>query len=182
MKKLLVIGAASVLGLGLIYFSPVNRMLKEDVAVEEVVIEDLPTSNAASTVSAPSTSVSVVSDQVVTGITQAVGSSVTPLADGSSITTVEDGRGNRVESRFINGDRQVKGIIVNTSADGSKQVRVMLADGSSRMMNSEPIGNVIRATPSQIASALGVFGDLTVKTTPTPFPEPSPESTPSLSN
>lgn len=182
MKKSLIIAGVAVLGLALLYFSPLNRAVKNAVPVEEVVIEDLPEQQGISIAESPAVSAAVSPGQLLTGITQSVGSSVKSLDDGSSITTVDDGRGNRVESRFLIGERQVKGIIVNTSADGSKQVRIILADGSSRLMASEPVADVISATPSQIATALGVFGDLTVKTTPTPFPDPSPESTPSSSS
>lgn len=177
MKKTLIILAVIALAAALLYLSPLNRAEKASAPVEEVVIEDRPSAQSAQLGTSTSQAATAVSsNQVVTGIISPAGSTVTPLSDGSSITTVEDGRGNRVESRFIDGDRQIKGIIVNTSVDGAKQVRIMLADGSSKLLGSEPLTDVIRATPSQIASALGVFGDLTIRKTPTPFVEPSPSN------
>lgn len=178
MKKILTIVACVGLAALLLYFSPLNRLSSVHGPAEEVVIEDAP---PASQISAPATvSVpSAASDQMITGQVTKAGSSVTSLEDGSSITTVEDGKGNRVESRFMDSDRQIRGVVVNTAADGSKQVRIMLADGSSRLLPSEPVPDVIKASPSQIASALGIFGDLTVKRAPTPVVDPNPEPSPS---
>lgn len=110
--------------------------------------------------------------QVITGITGPAGSEVKTLSDGTSVTSVDDGRGNRVESRFFTDHKQIKGVVVDSFQNKTKSVRIILADGSSRMMASEPIADVIRATPSQIASVLGITGDLTIKTTPTPVVEP----------
>jgi hypothetical protein len=81
--------------------------------------------------------------------------------DGSEITTSVDAYGVKTETRVFRNNPRVSKVVVTTSADGRRTVRVYSPKGEEKVVDN--IGDALSETGDAIASAAGWVGDKTVE-------------------
>ncbi len=77
--------------------------------------------------------------------------------DGSRITTMYDGFGNKTETRFFDDNPLVQIISVRTSASGEKQVSVFAQNGEVKQLPANMLDKVLTAPANDLAAAAGIF-------------------------
>lgn len=76
--------------------------------------------------------------------------------DNSRISVVTDRYGNRIETRTFNQDPQLALIVLQTSADGKKQVFVYGQNGDVKSVPENMLNKIMTAPANEIASAAGI--------------------------
>ncbi len=78
-------------------------------------------------------------------------------SDGSKITTMYDGYGNKTETKVFGNDSRLKMVIVRTSADGSKQVFVYGHNGEVKSVPQNMFDKVLKSPSGEIANAAQIY-------------------------
>src|SRR5512132_3001033 len=82
--------------------------------------------------------------------------------DGSEITTSVDANGVRTETRVFHNNPRVAKVVV-TTRDGKRTVMVYAPSGEARELNKNEQEDVLEATGTAIADAVGFVADKTVE-------------------
>lgn len=77
--------------------------------------------------------------------------------DGSRVTTMFDGHGNKTEMRFFDSDPLLQSIMIRTSAKGETQVSVYGQNGTVRQLPDNMLGKAMSASGSELATAAGIY-------------------------
>ncbi|MDQ6788871.1 MAG: hypothetical protein M3033_18870 [Acidobacteriota bacterium] len=77
-------------------------------------------------------------------------------SDGSQVTTMYDGHGNKTEMRFFDSDPILQSVMVRTSARGERQVSVYGQNGLVRALPDNMLDKAMSASASALASAAGI--------------------------
>ncbi|HEX3280203.1 MAG TPA: hypothetical protein VHR36_03145 [Pyrinomonadaceae bacterium] len=94
---------------------------------------------------------------------QAVATNATRAgADGSEITTSVDANGVKTETRVFHNNPRVSKVVV-TTRDGKRTVMVYAPSGEARELNKNEPEDVLEATGTAIADAVGFVADKTVE-------------------
>jgi hypothetical protein len=95
--------------------------------------------------------------------TKAVASTDTRVGpDNSEITTSVDANGGRTETRVFHNNPRVSKVVV-TTRDGKRTVTVYSPSGEARELNKNEPEDVLEATGTAIADAVGFVADKTVE-------------------
>jgi len=94
--------------------------------------------------------------------------------DGSRVTTMFDGHGNKTEMRFFNNDPLLQTIMIRTSAKGETQVSVYGQNGRVRQLPDNMLGKAMSASASELATAAGIYEGRSETPTPTVVPNQPP--------
>jgi hypothetical protein len=78
-------------------------------------------------------------------------------SDNSKITTMVDRFGNKTETRHFNYHPRVSFILLQTSADGKKQVFVYGQNGEVKSLPENMLNEVLTASPDEIANSAGII-------------------------
>ena len=81
------------------------------------------------------------------------------LADGSEITTTVDANGTKTETRTFANNPRVSRVVVTTSRDGKRTVKVYSPQGESKEIND--VGDALEATGDKLADGAGWVADKT---------------------
>jgi hypothetical protein len=87
--------------------------------------------------------------------------------DGSEITTMFDGHGNKTEMRVFNSDPLLQSIMVRTSAKGERQVSVYGQNGRVRQLPDNMLDKAMSAQARELANAAGIYEGRKEVSTPT---------------
>ena len=107
--------------------------------------------------------------------------------DGSQITTMDDGHGNLIQTRYFGNHPNLKMMTVKTFADGHQEIIVFGHNGERKRVQPEMIQQSLTASGTDIANVAGIKSTKLepsqakiVKNTPPPFypsaTYPTPES------
>lgn len=95
--------------------------------------------------------------------TQAAATNATRVgADNSEITTSIDASGGKTETRVFHDNPRVSKVVV-TTRDGKRTVTVYAPSGEARELNKNEPEDVLEATGTTIADAVGFVADKTVQ-------------------
>lgn len=114
------------------------------VPSDEIVIDDRPTSGNAGTMNDSS------------GARAASQERTRIAADGSQITTMYDGFGNKTETRFFNDNFLLQDIMLRTSVKGEKQIFVFGQNGTVINLPVDMADKVLTAPANELAVAAGI--------------------------
>ena len=109
------------------------------------------------------------------------------IKDGSQITAMSDGYGNKIETRYFFNHPNLKSLTVKTFADGHQEILVFGHNGERKKLAPETIQQVLTTSGNDIANVAGIntkkiesTQPIYVKNSPPPFyPSttfPTPES------
>ncbi len=85
--------------------------------------------------------------------------------DGSRITTMYDGYGNKVETRYFDYHPRLKQILVRTFADGKKQAYVYGQNGEVKGLPDNLSNKFLTSSADEIANAVGISNTITQTST-----------------
>ncbi|MCB1024838.1 MAG: hypothetical protein KDB79_10635 [Acidobacteria bacterium] len=104
------------------------------------------------------------------------------LIDSSQVTTMNDGYGNKVETRTFEGDSRIKQVVVRSFVNGNVRVFVYGANGEVRGVPDDFQGKVLTASAREIADAAKIvehfeepkpqISQIGESTTNTTYPDP----------
>jgi hypothetical protein len=76
--------------------------------------------------------------------------------DGSKISVMTDGFGNKSETRYFDDDPKLQMVLVRTAANGQKEVFVYGQNGEVKDLPQNMVGGVMNSSADQIARAAGI--------------------------
>ena len=94
--------------------------------------------------------------------TLAISNSTRPGPDNSEITTAVDANGVKTETRVFHNNPRVSKVVVVTTREGKRTVTVHAPSGEARELNKKEPEDVLEATGSAIADAVGFVVQKTV--------------------
>jgi hypothetical protein len=80
-------------------------------------------------------------------------------ADGSEITTTVDANGTKTETRTFRNNPRISRVVVTTTRDGKRTVKVYSPQGESKEVND--VGDALEATGDKLADGAGWVADKT---------------------
>lgn len=79
------------------------------------------------------------------------------LSDNSKVTTMFDGYGNKIESRYFANHPNVACVVVTTFADGRREAMAYGQNGEHKLLPTEMLDKVLSAEAAEIAQSAGIY-------------------------
>ncbi len=89
------------------------------------------------------------------------------IKDGSQITAMSDGYGNKIETRYFFNHPNLKSLTVKTFADGHQEILVFGHNGERKKLAPETIQQVLTTSGNDIANVAGINTKKIESTQPT---------------